>query len=30
MLSYKGTLAAGEIRVSGDGMPFEFVLRKAK
>jgi hypothetical protein len=32
MLSYKGIVSADEIKVSGDafGMPFEFVLKKAK
>lgn len=32
MLSYKGVVAADQIKVSGDafGMPFEFLLKKAK
>jgi hypothetical protein len=32
MLSYKGIVAANEIKMSGDafGMPFEFVLKKDK
>ena len=32
MLSYKGVLASEQIKMSGDafGMPFEFVLKKAK
>jgi hypothetical protein len=32
MLSYKGAVSADQIKMSGDafGMPFEFVLKKAK
>jgi len=32
MLSYKGVVASDEIKMSGEafGMPFEFVLKKAK
>jgi hypothetical protein len=32
MISYKGIVAADQIKVSGDaaGMPFEFVLKKSK
>ena len=32
MLSYKGVVSSDQIKMSGDafGMPFEFVLKKAK